>query len=46
MLLTGHSWQNCMQVKKQPLESDMGQWADSKLGQEYIEAVHIIILFI
>ena len=29
-----------MQVKKQPLESDMEQWTDSKLGKEYIKAVY------
>ena len=30
-----------MQVKKQPLESDMEQRTDSKLGKEYIKAVYI-----
>ena len=29
-----------MQVKKQPLESDMEQRTDSKLGKEYIKAVY------
>ena len=29
-----------MQVKKQQLELDMEQQTDSKLGKEYIQAVH------
>ena len=29
-----------MQVKKQQIELDMEQWTGSKLGQEYIKAVH------
>ena len=29
-----------MQVKKQPLEPDMGQWTGSKSGKEYIKAVY------
>ena len=29
-----------MQVKKQLLELNMEQWADSKLGKEYIKAVY------
>ena len=29
-----------MQVKKQQLEPDMKQWADSKLGKEYVKAVY------
>ena len=29
-----------MQVKKQKLELDLEQWTGSKLGKEYIEAVH------
>ena len=29
-----------MQVKKQPLEPDMEQQTDSKLGEEYIKAVY------
>ena len=28
------------QVKKQQLEPDMEQWAGSKLGKQYIRAVH------
>ena len=34
------SWETCMQVKKQQLEPDMGQWAGSKLGKEYDKAVY------
>ena len=34
------SWETCMQVKKQQLESDMKQRTDSKLGKEYIKAVY------
>ena len=34
------SWETCMQVKKQQLESDMEQRTDSKLGKEYIKAVY------
>ena len=29
-----------MQVKKQQLELDMKQWADSKLVKEYIQAIY------
>ena len=29
-----------MLVKKQQLELDVEQWADSKLGKEYIQAVY------
>ena len=29
-----------MQVKKQQLEPDMGQWTGCKLGKEYIKAVY------
>ena len=34
------SWEICMQVKKQQLELNMEQWTSSKLGKEYIKAVH------
>ena len=34
------SWEICMQVKKQQLELDMEQKTGSKLGKEYIKAVH------
>ena len=29
-----------MQVKKQQLELDMGQWTGSKLGKEYVKVVY------
>ena len=29
-----------MKVKKQQLEPDIEQWADSKLGKEYIKAAY------
>ena len=29
-----------MQVKKQQLKPDMGQWAGSKMGKEYIRGVY------
>ena len=29
-----------MKVKKQQLEPDMEQWADSKLGKEYVKSVY------
>ena len=29
-----------MQVRKQQLELDMEQWTGSKLGKEYVKAVH------
>ena len=34
------SWEICMQVKKQQLESDMEQRTLSKLGKESIKAVY------
>ena len=34
------SWDICMQVKKQQLETDMGQQTGSKLGKEYVKAVY------
>ena len=34
------SWETCVQVKKQQLESDMEQWTGSKLGKEYIKAIY------
>ena len=34
------SWETCMQVKKQELESDMEQQPGSKLGKECIKAVY------
>ena len=35
-----------MKVKRQKLELDMEQWADSKLGKEYVKAVLSPCLFI
>jgi len=34
------SWEICMQVKKQQLELDMEQQTGSKLGKQYVKAVH------
>ena len=34
------SWEICMQVKKQQLELDVEEWADSKLGKEYLKAIY------
>ena len=34
------SWEICMQVKKQQLELNMGQWAGSKLGKEYVKDIY------
>ena len=34
------SWEICMQVKKQQLELNMEQQTGSKLGKEYVKAVH------
>ena len=34
------SWEICMQVKKQQLESGMEQWTGSKLEKEYVKAVY------
>ena len=34
------SWEICMQVKKQQLESDMEQKTGSKLGKEYVKSVY------
>ena len=34
------SWEICMQLKKQQLESDMEQWTGSKLGKKYVKAVY------
>ena len=33
-------WEICMQIKKQQLELDMEQQTGSKLGEEYVKAVH------
>ena len=34
------SWETCMQVNKQQLESDVEQQTGSKLGKDYIKAVY------
>ena len=34
------SWEICMQVRKQQLELDMEQQTGSKLGKEWVKAVH------
>ena len=38
------SWETCMQVKKQQLELDLGQWTGSKLGKEYIKAIYCLLI--
>ena len=40
------SWEICIQIKKQQLEPDMGQWTGSKLGKEYIKAVYHQIAYL
>ena len=35
-----------MQIKKQQLETDMEQWTDSKLGEEYIKAVYCHLAYL
>ena len=39
-LLSGTSWEICIQVKKQQLELDMEQQTGSNLGKEYIKAIY------
>ena len=34
------SQETCMQVKKQQSEPNMEQWTGSKLGKEYVKAIH------
>ena len=34
------SWDICMLIENQQLETDMAQWTGSKLGKEYINAVY------
>ena len=34
------SWGICMQVRKQQLEPEMGQWTGSTLKKEYVKAVY------
>ena len=33
-------WETCIHVKKQQLQPDKEQWTGSKLGKEYVKAVH------
>ena len=40
------SWEICMQVKKQQLESDMEQQTGYKLGKEYIKAVYCHLAYL
>ena len=40
------SWEICMQVKKQQLETDMGQQTGSKLGKEYVKAVYCHLAYL
>ena len=39
------SWENCIQVKKQQLETDMEQLAGSKLGKD-TKRLYIVTLLI
>ena len=34
------SWETCMQVRKQQIDSDRGQRTGCKLGKEYVKAVY------
>ena len=38
------SWETCMRVKKQRLETNMEQLTGSKLGKEYVKAVYCHLL--
>ena len=40
------SLETCMQDKKQQLELDMEQQADSKLGKEYVKAVYCHLAYL
>ena len=40
------SWEICMQVKKQQLELDMELQTGSKLGKEYIKALHCHLAYL
>ena len=40
------SWEICMQVKKQQLELYMEQQTGSKLGKEYVKAVHCHLAYL
>ena len=34
------SWETCMWVKKQQLDTDMEKWTGSKLGKEWVKAIY------
>ena len=38
------SWETCMQVKKQQLETDMEQQTGNKLGKEYLRLYIVVII--
>ena len=38
------SWETCMEVKKQQLESIMGKQTGPKMGKEYVKAVYWYML--
>ena len=38
------SWEICMEIKKQQLEPDMGQWTGSKFGKEYTKVYTVTLL--
>ena len=40
------SWETCVQVKKQQLEPDKEQWNGSKLGKEYVKAIHCHLAYL
>ena len=40
------SWETCMKVKKQQLESDMKQWTGSKLRKESVKAVYCHLVYL
>ena len=40
------SWEICMQVKKQQLEPDTGQCYGSKLGKDFVKAVHCHLAYL
>ena len=40
------SWEIRMQIKNKQLELDMEQWTVSKLGKEYIKAVHCHLAYL
>ena len=40
------SWETCMQIKKQQLESDMKQWTGSKSRKKYIKAVYFHLAYL